>query len=81
MKKLLYSLIISVVVACGGGGDDDTPTVQPEVNKAPTIPTLSSPSNNLICIDNSVLFNWTTATDPNNDAISYKIQVSKDLGF
>lgn len=81
MKKFLYiALIGAVVSSCGGGGGGDTPP-EPAVNNAPTVPTLSEPTNNLLCINNSVSFKWNTATDPDGDAVSYEIQVSKNSQF
>ena len=51
MRNLLYitALSISLWSCGGGGGDEPTP-----VNTAPTIPTLASPANNSLCIDNSM---------------------------
>ena len=39
------------------------------------------PTNNLLCIDNTVDFQWNAATDPEGDAITYQIQVSKNNQF
>ena len=81
MKKLLYiSTICSILWSCGGGGGEDPPP-PPPVNKAPTTPTLVTPTNNLLCIDNSVDFQWNAASDPEGDAITYQIQVAKDNQF
>ena len=84
MKKILYIIALSVlVISCGGGGGDDpapnpTPTT---VNKAPSAPTQWEPTNNLLCIDNNVTFQWTTSTDPDGDSISYEIQIATDNQF
>ncbi len=81
MKKLLYILTIcSILWSCGGGGGDDPPP-PPPVNKAPSTPTLVAPANNLLCIDDTVAFQWSTATDPEGDAITYQIQVATDNQF
>lgn len=80
MKKILYILALTLsLVSCGGSGGGDTPP--PVVNKAPSIPTLTSPANNLLCIDNVVNFQWSASTDPEGDAITYQIQVAKDNLF
>lgn len=81
MKKVLYTAAIGIVLwSCGGGGDDPKP-VPPAENKVPTTPSLISPTNGKLCIDNSVSFQWNTATDPDGDVITYQIQVAKDNLF
>jgi len=72
---MIFSTILG---SCGGGGDNPTPT--PE-NKVPTIPTLVAPTNNKLCIDNAVSFQWNASSDPDGDAVTYQIQVAKDNQF
>lgn len=80
MRKLIYTLVVSTVLwSCGGGGGDTPPP--PPVNNAPTAPTLVYPTNNLLCIDNVLEFDWNASTDPDGDAITYQVQVAKDAGF
>ena len=83
MKKLIYTLVLSTLVwSCGGGGGTDTPPPPPPpVNNAPTIPTLVYPTNNLLCIDNVLDFDWNASTDSDGDTITYQVQVAKDSGF
>ena len=73
----------SSLTFCGGsgGGDEPPPTPQPPVNKAPSATSQSAPSNNLLCIDNTVSFEWTTSTDSDGDTISYEIQIATDNQF
>ena len=81
MRNLLYIAILSIsLVSCGGGGSD-TPTPPPVVNTAPTVPTLASPTNNLLCIDNVVNFQWNASTDAEGGVITYEIQVAKNTLF
>lgn len=82
MKKFIYTLVIGTIIwSCGGsGGDTPIPPPPPE-NKAPTVPTLVYPTNNLLCIDNVLNFNWNASTDPDGDAITYQVQVAKDSQF
>lgn len=81
MNKLLFTLTIcSILWSCGGGGGDDPPP-PPPTNNAPSTPTLVEPTNNLLCIDNTVSFEWNAAIDPEGDAITYQIQVAKDNQF
>jgi hypothetical protein len=81
MKNFIYLTIVGfLLISCSGGGDDPTPT--PEVkNSAPTIPTLTAPTDNKLCVDNTVAFQWNSSTDVNNDAVTYQIQVAKDNQF
>lgn len=83
MKRLLFSLALSFsLVSCGGGGGGDTPPPPPPpTNTAPSTPTLVYPTNNLLCINNAVQFQWNTSTDAQGDAITYQIQVAKDSQF
>jgi hypothetical protein len=82
MKKFIYlSLIGFLALSCGGGKNDATPTPVTPQNVAPAIPTLVAPTNNKLCVDNSVGFRWNIATDGNNDAVVYQMQVSKDQAF
>ena len=86
MKKigiyfLSFVFVTASLIACGGGGDDDIEPTPTPTNRAPSVPTLSTPANNLVCVDNVVIFQWNNSTDPDGDAISYKIEVAKDNGF
>ena len=79
MRNLLYIAILSISLgSCGGGGDDPAPT---PVNTAPTVPTLTYPTNNLLCIDNVLNFTWNASTDAEGGSITYEIQVAKDSDF
>ncbi|WP_397447392.1 hypothetical protein [Polaribacter sp. R77954] len=49
-----------------------------EANQAPTAVSLIYPSENLLCIDNTITFNWSTASDPENDKVEYNIIIAKD---
>jgi len=77
MKKYIYLAFISAfLISCES---DDAPSEA--ANVAPTMPTLASPVNNKLCINNSVSFQWNAATDANNDAVIYQIQIAKDKEF
>ncbi|WP_264552713.1 hypothetical protein [Flavobacterium sp. N2038] len=79
MKNLIYlSLISALFISCGGGSDDPE---TPAENTAPTVPALTAPVDNKLCVDNTVSFQWDRSTDANNDAITYQIQVAKDNTF
>ena len=78
MKNFIYLLIIGLsLISCGGG--EDSPVE--EVNVAPSVPTLTLPVDNKLCVDNTVAFQWNLSTDANKDAITYRMEVSKDNTF
>lgn len=82
MKNIVYigNFIFSILLfSCGSGGDGDV-TSEPQ-NTAPTVPVLSSPTNNKLCIDNSVSFQWNVSTDAEKNPIVYQIQVATDNQF
>lgn len=78
MKNFIYLSIIGLLVSACGGGSDDPETPK---NEAPTVTTLIAPTDNKLCVDNTVSFQWNASTDPNNDAITYHIEVAKDNSF
>jgi hypothetical protein len=49
-----------------------------EKNKAPTAVNLIYPTQNLLCTDNTINFNWSKATDPENDALEYNLIIATD---
>ena len=83
MKNIVYISVFSFLLcSCGGGGEDNlTPEPLPIVNKAPSTPTQITPSNNQLCIDYMVVFQWNVASDPNGDPVSYVMQVATDNQF
>lgn len=85
MKNFIYIAAISFsfsfsLGSCGGGGGGE-PTPPPVVNTAPTVPTLTYPTNNLLCIDNVLNFQWNASTDAEGGVITYQIEVSKNAQF
>lgn len=81
MKKTFLYLVISLgfVLSCSSGGGDDDPTSSE--NKAPSTPSQIFPLNNTLCIDNAVNFEWNASTDPENNALTYKIEISENSSF
>lgn len=81
MKNSIYlSIICLIFAACGGGGGDD-PVNPPAENTAPSVPVLTIPADNKLCLDNNVSFQWNASTDEQKDAIVYQIQIAKDNAF
>ena len=79
MKNFIYLSIIGLLfVSCGSSGDDSL--AEPE-NVAPTVPVLTLPVDNKLCVSNTVTFEWNKSTDTNKDNITYTIEVAKDNQF
>ncbi len=72
------------LISCGGGGGSDPtptpPTPEPQ-NTAPTVPALVAPTNNKLCISNSVSFEWSTSIDAEKNPIVYQLQIATDNQF
>jgi hypothetical protein len=83
MKNLIYLLVISFGLwSCGGsGGDDVTPPDPEPTNNKPTNPSNIYPTNNFLCIDNSLTFEWNASTDSDGDNITYQLQVATNNQF
>lgn len=82
IKNILYLLILNCLIVSCGGDDSTSPAPTPEpVNKAPTTPLQVYPVDNELCIDNVVNFQWKAAEDPENDVISYVVDVAKTSAF
>lgn len=83
MKNILKFIAPSlIIISCGGsggngGGVDPTPTP----NTPPSVPVLVSPTNQSLCINNVLSFNWNASSDSQNDVITYQIQIATDNQF
>lgn len=78
MKNFIYLSIISTLfIACGGGGGGES---EPQ-NIAPTVPELTIPANNKLCVNNFIGFQWNKSKDSDNSEITYEIQIAKDNQF
>lgn len=72
LKNILFLVIFSLLaMQCS----------KKEANQAPSVVTLIFPSENLLCIDNAVEFNWSDAIDPEENEIEYNITVATDRGL
>lgn len=80
MKKYLFIASISFWLFSCSGGESPEPTPVAK-NTAPTVPVLVAPTNNKLCLDNLVNFQWNVSVDAENDVISYQIQVARDNQF
>lgn len=84
MKNIIYLIVVSFsMVSCGRGSDGGgTILTTPEpMNSKPTNPSITYPTNNSLCIDNSLIFEWNPSTDSDGDAIFYQLQIATDNLF
>jgi len=80
MKKLLKIFaVILIFNSCSKSSDDDSPKI--DQNNPPSIPSLIYPTDNLLCIDNTITFKWNNSIDAEGDQITYMLQISKDEQF
>ncbi|WP_338357840.1 hypothetical protein [Yeosuana marina] len=82
MKQFFKFIVLSLALfGCSGGSGDDNPAPPVSKNNAPSIPALVYPTNNLLCINNVLEFEWNASTDIDGDGITYKIEIAKDNQF
>lgn len=82
MKKLNYIFVLVMIISACSSGGDDSGSGGSGVNKAPNaVGSLTYPTNNLLCVTNVLDFEWSASTDPNGDAVSYVLEISKDNQF
>ncbi|WP_282086772.1 hypothetical protein [Aquimarina algiphila] len=77
--KHFYIVILSSLFLFSCSGDDNT--VVQLVNNVPSIPSLVFPTNNLVCTNFNLEFDWGAAVDSDGDALSYTIDIATDSGF
>jgi hypothetical protein len=68
--------------SCSGGdsGEELNPPPEEE-NQAPGTPELVYPSDNLLCLENTLDFQWNPAIDADGDTITYLLEISTDNQF
>lgn len=75
MKKINLLLVIGVLITACSKSDGDE-------NKAPSIvKSLLYPTNNLLCTDSTIEFEWASSLDPDGDGISYLLEISQNISF
>lgn len=72
IKKIIFFCTSLFIISCGGS-DDGEP-----VNNAPSSVNLVYPTENLLCINNRIKFDWSDATDADKDPIRYKIIIARN---
>lgn len=79
MRKIIYSVFVGFLLFSCSGNDSSSAPETP--NTAPSVPILTAPTNNKLCIDNVVSFEWNASTDAENNPIIYQIQIATDNQF
>lgn len=80
MKKI-YILLVSTLFLFSCSNDDDGGPRIDLSNADPSIPGLIFPTNNLVCTNFNLEFDWSAAIDRDNDAITYVIDISTTSNF
>jgi hypothetical protein len=77
----IWTLIIVILFlfSCSSKSDDEPNPAT--INNAPNKPIISAPSNNLLCINNVVQFQWEAAIDIDGDMVSYQLQLATNNQF
>lgn len=77
-KNSLLAVLAIVVFACSGSDDSSGDGAPPTPNEGPSSSQLVYPSANLLCIDNTITFEWTAATDPESNPVSYDLIIARN---
>jgi len=75
MKNSIYLSIIALLFISCSGDDGDSE------NGSPTIPVLTLPADNKLCVDNTVRFEWKQSKDKNKSEIIYHVEIALDNQF
>ena len=79
--KLYMALLLVVIItgACSkSDGGDDSPPLPPPNSVPSAVSQLVFPTSDLLCIDNTVRFEWGASSDADGDSISYILVVATD---
>ena len=75
----LFIVILSSLFLLSCSGDDNN--VAQFVNSSPSIPGLVFPTNNLVCTNFNLEFDWNIAVDTDGDSVSYTVDIATDNTF
>ena len=85
MRKIIYLLFVLVICSCGSDNEEIGDGGNVNNNIPPNPPSLITPNNNATIVtqivDEEVYFEWTNATDPDNDIVGYRIWIDTDSNF
>lgn len=76
IKIIIHVFVVVLMFSCSGSGDTT------EQEKAPNkVTMLTYPTNNLLCINNTLDFQWGESTDPNGDVVFYILDIATKSDF
>ncbi len=76
-----YITLVSLLFLFSCSNDDgDGPQIDLS-NVDPSIPSLIYPTNNLVCTNFNLEFDWSAASDGDNDSITYVIDIATNSNF
>ncbi|MFC2127115.1 hypothetical protein ACFLRU_01915 [Bacteroidota bacterium] len=79
MKKLLYILVFSIInSSCSPDSNSDTKISS---DSTPSIPQLTFPSQDELCIENTLNFTWDASTNEDGSSVIYIFEIAKDNLF
>jgi hypothetical protein len=76
-KISIFMAVFVILFSCG----ENEPIGMASLDNAPSIPLLSVPNNNKLCISNQVFFEWQASTATDGNSIRYQLQVALDNEF
>lgn len=79
MKKILYILVFSIINA--SCSSDSSNGSELTVDSRPSIPQLTFPSQDQLCITNTLNFTWDASTNEDGSSVIYVFEIAKDNLF
>ena len=76
MKKIIIFIALASILRLNTSCSNDYGLTFPLV-----VAELTYPSDNLLCIDNIITFNWRNSDDTLNENLNYTLLIAKDRGF
>lgn len=82
MKKVLYILVFSfIAISCSSGSGDDDSSGGQSSDSTPSVPQLVFPSQDQLCIDNTLNFTWNASTNEDGSSVIYTFEIATDNQF
>ncbi|WP_298553339.1 hypothetical protein [uncultured Algibacter sp.] len=82
MKKILYILVFSIIAAsCSSGSSDDDGGSDKGKDSTPSTPVLVFPSEDQLCIENTLNFTWNASTNEDGSSVIYTFEIATDNLF
>ncbi len=79
MKKIVYALVFIISFSCSSKSDDDS--AEATDDSTPTTPQLTFPTQDQLCIDNTINFTWNASTNEDGSSLFYEFEIATDNQF